>query len=116
MLNGINSVPQPSVFLRASLLGRVGPLNERLDYVMDYELWLRVCQVSRLEWIDETWAQFRRHRDSKTVSLETRFYPEMRSVARSYGGPFFSEAWRNRTLNRTYPRVLYRALRQRRRH
>jgi glycosyltransferase involved in cell wall biosynthesis len=113
MLNGINPIPQPAVFIRASLLSRIGLLDERLDYVMDYELWLRAAQVSRLLWVDSLWAEFRRHPSSKTESESHRFWPEKRSVARRYGGPFFSQEWRWRTLNRTYPSRLVEDLRYR---
>ena len=104
MLNGINTVPQPAVFMRASLLERIGLLDERLDYVMDYELWLRASRSSRLVWVDATWAQFRKHPSSKTVSLADAFWPEKRAVARAYGGPYLSLEWRARMLN--WPRKL----------
>src|SRR5262249_17521185 len=87
MLNGINAVPQRSVFLRATLLVEIGLLDESLDYVMDYELWLRAARVTRLVWVDATWAQFRKHPQSKTVARADRFWSEKRSVARAYGGP-----------------------------
>lgn len=113
LLNGVNAIAQPSVFMRATLLERIGLLDEGLHYVMDYELWLRASRVTRLVWVDETWAQFRWHADSKTVGRFEWFWPEARSVARAYGGPFFSEAWRQRTLNRTFPKVALRSLRRR---
>jgi hypothetical protein len=80
---------------------------------MDYELWLRTSRVSRLVWVDETWAQFRQHGESKTVGQFASFWPEARSVSRAYGGPFFSEAWRRRTLSRTFPKVVLDSLRAR---
>jgi glycosyltransferase involved in cell wall biosynthesis len=113
LLNGVNSIPQPAVFMRAALLERIGLLDERLHYVMDYELWLRASRATRLVWVDETWAQFRQHGESKTVGQFAAFWPEARSVARAYGGPFFSEAWRRRTLNRTFPKVALDSLRTR---
>ena len=110
MLNGINPIPQPAVFIRAEILQRVGLLDESLHYVMDYELWLRAARATRLLWIDATLADFRKHQESKTVSQTHAFWPEKRAVARAYGGPFFSEDWRLRALNRTYPRLLVASL------
>lgn len=106
LLNGFNPIPQPAVFIRASLLDRIGLLDERLHYVMDFDLWLRAAQVSRLVWVDAAWAQFRKHPGSKTVSRPGAFRREKRRVARAHGGPFFSEEWRSRTLNRDYPKTL----------
>jgi glycosyltransferase involved in cell wall biosynthesis len=113
LLNGANAIPQPTVFIRAALLKEVGLLNESLHYVMDYELWLRASRLTRLLWVDETWAEFRRHSSSKTVSRAYAFWPEKRAVARAYGGPFFSDEWRLRTLNRTYPKTVLASLRRR---
>jgi glycosyltransferase involved in cell wall biosynthesis len=113
-LNGINRIPQPAVFMRASLLTEIGLLDERLDYVMDYELWLRAARVTRLVWIDETWAQFRLHSESKTVGQWHAFWPEARGVARAAAGPYFSTAWRNRTLNLAFLKMSLRRLGRRR--
>jgi glycosyltransferase involved in cell wall biosynthesis len=109
-LNGINGIPQPAAFIRAWVFDRVGFLDERLDYVMDYELWLRAARVTRLVWVDETWAQFRSHLGSKSVGRWEAFWPEARAVARSYGGPFFSEAWRLHTLNTAFVKMSLRRL------
>lgn len=110
LLNGINAIPQPAVFMRAEVLEQIGLLNEQLHYVMDYELWLRASRVTRILWVDETWADFRKHLSSKTVAQVSSFWPEARTVARAYGGPFFSQAWRERTLNRRYPKLLVKSL------
>jgi GT2 family glycosyltransferase len=109
-LNGINGIPQPAAFIRASLLEQIGLLDERLHYVMDYELWLRAARVTRLVWVDEVWAQFREHEGSKTVGQWSAFWPEARSVARRYGGPFFSQAWRTRTLNTAFLKMKIRSI------
>jgi glycosyltransferase involved in cell wall biosynthesis len=110
MLNGINPIPQPAVFIRAEILQRVGLTDESLHYVMDFELWLRAARATRLLWIDATLADFRKHPESKTVSQTHAFWPEKRAVARAYGGPFFSQDWRQHALNRSYPRLLIASL------
>jgi glycosyltransferase involved in cell wall biosynthesis len=109
-LNGINGIPQPAAFIRASLLGEIGLLNEDLHYVMDYELWLRAARVTQLVWVDEAWAQFRSHPASKSVDQWGAFWPEARAVARSFGGPFFSEAWRLHTFNSAFVKMSLRRL------
>lgn len=98
-LEGINLVAQPTVFVRRRLFDRIGYLDETLHYVMDYELWLRASRVTDLRWIDATLAQFRVHDASKTTSQWLSFWPESRRVARAYGGPYFSRAFRLRYLN-----------------
>jgi glycosyltransferase involved in cell wall biosynthesis len=99
-LNGVNrSIAQPTVFFRRSLLDRIGYLDESLDYVMDYDLWLRAAQETRFVRVDRVLAQFRHHGESKTVTEWPRFFREARQVARRHGGPFFSTALRRRYLS-----------------
>jgi glycosyltransferase involved in cell wall biosynthesis len=99
-LNGVNrSIAQPTVFFRKSLLDRIGYLDESLDYVMDYDLWLRAARATRFVHVGRVLAQFRHHGESKTVSEWPRFFREARRVARRNGGPFFSTALRRRFLS-----------------
>jgi glycosyltransferase involved in cell wall biosynthesis len=46
-LDGDCPISQPSVFLRRSLLDRIGLLDESFAYAMDYDLWLRASKVAR---------------------------------------------------------------------
>lgn len=99
-LNGVNrSIAQPTVFFRRSLLDRIGYVDESLDYVMDYDLWLRAARETRFVHVDRVLAQFRHHGESKTVTEWPRFFREARHVARRHGGPFFSTALRRRFLS-----------------
>jgi glycosyltransferase involved in cell wall biosynthesis len=99
-LNGVNrSIAQPTVFFRRSLLDRVGYLDESLNYVMDYDFWLRASRETRFVHVDRVLAQFRHHGESKTVAEWSRFFREARRVARRHGGPFFSTALRRRYLS-----------------
>jgi len=99
-LNGVNrSIAQPTVFFCRSLLDRIGYLDESLDYVMDYDLWLRAARETRFVHVGRVLAQFRHHGESKTVSEWPRFFREARRVARRNGGPFFSTALRKRFLS-----------------
>ncbi len=43
-----NFIPQPTVFIRRSVLDQVGFLDERLRYCLDYDLWLR-CAVAGVQ-------------------------------------------------------------------
>ena len=104
-LNGINrSIAQPTVFFRRSLLSSVGYLDETLDYVMDYDLWLRAARVTQFVRVDRVQAQFRHHPESKSIGRWNYFYSERRRVARRNGGPFFSTTMRRRYLSLQWAR------------
>lgn len=45
---------QPSMYFRKRLLDRVGPINEKLHFSIDLELWLRCALETRFHYIDAT--------------------------------------------------------------
>jgi glycosyltransferase involved in cell wall biosynthesis len=86
-----NFVPQQTAFFRREALDAVGLLDERYDFAMDYDLFIRVGKQFRVRHVDEYWAAFRLHPASKTVALTHRFYREEREISRRHGAPWLSE-------------------------
>jgi glycosyltransferase involved in cell wall biosynthesis len=83
-------IHQPATFLRRSALA-VGPLDTRLRYAMDYELWLRMAQAGkRFAHLPLTLATFRITEASKSGANLGDFWPEVRATSRRYGGRSFS--------------------------
>lgn len=92
-LNVRNVVPQPSTFIRRSVLEEVGFLDTELHYAMDYDLWLRIARAGyELVHVPAYWAAFRSHSTSKTESRGDRFWAEERAVMRRHGGRWLSPA------------------------
>ena len=79
--------PQPAIFFRRQVLAEVGPLDEALDYVMDYELWLRIARKHSFSYVDAVMANYRMHPESKTVSANSDFSRERYQVSERYGQP-----------------------------
>ena len=75
-----NIVAQPTVFIRRYVLEAVGYLNTKLNYVMDYELWLRIGRCFTIQHVGDTFANFRECEGTKTVSRPERFWPEVIQV------------------------------------
>jgi len=71
-----NFIPQPSVFMRRTILEKTGFLNERLHYVMDYDLWLRMGLIAPMEYLPTPMAALRLHPTSKTVKAMSSFANE----------------------------------------
>jgi len=80
-------VPQQSVFWRRSVLAEVGLFDVRYQYVMDYEMWLRLAKRHRFVVVDQTLAGFRLQPQSKTVSDTWGMYLEEREASRDYWPP-----------------------------
>jgi len=61
-------IPQPAAFFRREAIERIGLLDERLNYCLDWDYWMRMAlaglKVSR---VPQTLARCRLHPDAKTV-------------------------------------------------
>ncbi len=75
--------PQPSIFFKRSLLQTVGPVDERLTYAMDLDLWLRMASRSKFSYLDKNLSFYLIHASSKSGSENgmKKFRPEWRKVA-----------------------------------
>lgn len=76
-------VNQQSTFYRMEAVQAVHRVEERLRYVMDYELWLQVLFTQGSEGVRVVpWdlAVFRHHPESKTSTQQPRFLDEIASV------------------------------------
>jgi glycosyltransferase involved in cell wall biosynthesis len=65
--------PQPAAFFRRSYLTQVGLLDESLHYGMDYDLFQRLSLVCDFLPVNNVFAKYRLHSQSKSVSESNRF-------------------------------------------
>lgn len=103
-------VSQPAAFWRRRIADRVGPFDESLKLVMDYDYWLRVDRAGGvLEHIPDVLAHTRIHRDAKssgggTAAAHARaFYHEVFAVSFRHAGYVSSDyvhLWLYTLLNR----------------
>jgi len=75
-----NYIPQPAVFFRRRVLDEVGFLDEALDYVMDFEFWLRIGRFFTVMHIPDRLAALRLHTQAKSISRLDRFGNELVEV------------------------------------
>lgn len=88
---GYVHIPQQTMFFRADLWKRVGPLDPSFYFAMDYDLWTRIASQAELKYIaGQTWANFRIHTLGKTIAADDRCWPEMIRVHYRDGGSLFS--------------------------
>ena len=87
---GYVHIPQQTAFWRAELWREVGPLDPSYAYAMDYDLWVRLARISKIQYHARVWANFRLHQDSKTIAGDEGFWPEMVRIYRRDGGGWFS--------------------------
>lgn len=84
---GYVHIPQQAAFWRAEAWRAVGPLDPTFYFAMDYDLWVRLSALGPLVFVSgQVWANFRLHRDAKTIAADDRCWPEMLRVHRRLGG------------------------------
>jgi glycosyltransferase involved in cell wall biosynthesis len=91
-----NCVPQPATFWTPAVWQRCGPLDEGEQTVLDYDLFCRFSRAFRFHFIDQVFAGYRLHEDSKSCSTnEDEIQRQMLRVSRRYwGGPARLLFWR----------------------
>ncbi len=87
---GYVHIPQQASFWRAELWRQVGPLDPTFYFAMDYDLWVRLARVTRLQYYPRLWANFRLHGGGKTTVSDDRCWPEMLRVHYRDGGNWLS--------------------------
>ncbi|MEW5939155.1 MAG: glycosyltransferase family 2 protein, partial [Chloroflexota bacterium] len=88
---GYVHIPQQTMFFRADLWKRLGPLDPSFYFAMDYDLWTRIAAHAELKYLPgQTWANFRIHTSGKTIAADDRCWPEMLRVHYRDGGRFVS--------------------------
>lgn len=87
---GYVHIPQQTMFFRAGLWKQVGPLDPSFYFAMDYDLWTRIAVRTQIQYVPQTWANFRIHTSGKTIVADDRCWPEMIRVHYRDGGSFFS--------------------------
>lgn len=71
---------QPAVFFRRRLVEKAGLLDERLQYCMDYEYWLRLGPVATFVRIGEVLAGSRMYQANKTQSARVAVHREINDM------------------------------------
>ena len=75
---------QPAAFVRRDSLASVGYLDERLNWCMDWDLWIRIGQRYRVGFLRHTLARVRLHPESKTSRGGLPKIREMHEVIRRH--------------------------------
>lgn len=67
---------QPAVFIRKSILERVGFLDRSYHFMLDHKLWLQIAQVAPIQHVSSIWAAARSHPGAKNVAMARGFSQE----------------------------------------
>jgi len=82
--NTENFIPQPAAFIRRNVLESVGDLNEGLEFIMDFEYWLRIGKNHRIDYFPLKLASLRLHPDAKSIAGLSKIAGELVDVYETY--------------------------------
>jgi glycosyltransferase involved in cell wall biosynthesis len=71
---------QPSVFFRRRIVEKAGLLDEKLQYCMDYEYWLRLGTYTSFVRLDKSLAGSRMYTDNKTLGERVAVHKEINDM------------------------------------
>lgn len=81
-----NFIVQPAAFFRRTAVETVGGLDDSLNYVMDYDLWIRLTKRYRAAYIDQVLALVRDYPETKTSTGGSQRMREMAQMINRHGG------------------------------
>jgi glycosyltransferase involved in cell wall biosynthesis len=98
-------VCQPAAFWRDRTATAVGPFDENLDIVMDYDYWLRIARSGGvISHLPDVLANSRVYLETKTLSRREDVYAEIFAVCERHGGyvapGYFYGLWEYRLRQR----------------
>lgn len=80
-------VCQPAAFWRRRIADEIGPFDEKLDYAMDYDYWLRIAKAGgNICYLPKKLACSRIYPETKTRSARTQIYNEIFCVCKNHFG------------------------------
>lgn len=103
-LHKYNIIPHPATFISRKLFLKSGGFSTQLKYCMDYDLWLRLSQLSPAQSIPHTFAKFREHSDSLSTRDALNVCDEAYLVRKQHSSNIFEHfrnyrTWRKRRKN-----------------
>lgn len=63
-----------TVMINKELFNSVGGFDEQLPALQDYDLWIRICQVSKVSYVDECLLKYYNFRGDKQISASVEKY------------------------------------------
>jgi len=95
---------QPALFFHNEVLSE-HRLDESLEYVMDYEFWLRLSEAYDFHHVDRILAADRNHAERKMLTNRKSLIPEREKIQRRHGQSFGWKYWMGRLGDKLYSAI-----------
>ena len=87
-------IVQPSTFWTRKLFQKVGDLNDKYDYVLDWEWFIRASKIVEFEYIPKIYSVYRIHPSHKTGNGGAKRRKEITEVVEKYSSDYWSNVFR----------------------
>jgi glycosyltransferase involved in cell wall biosynthesis len=79
-------IQTPSIIIRSSLFNEIGRFREDLKSCEDWDMWVRLSEVTEMWYVDEVLAYYRVHSDSTTGNVDYlgNFFYDLRKLQLEY--------------------------------
>lgn len=86
---------QPSVFIRSHVVRETGPIDESLNWCMDWDYWLRIAEKHTITYFPHWIAHWRQHNGIKSFNFCKETLVERERVMRKYSslGEYVFNKW-----------------------
>jgi len=80
-------ISQPTTFWKRDVIETIGLFDEKLNYAMDYDYWIRIAKhYGTLDYISDYLANSRMYQETKTMSKRFEAHEEILNVIRKHYG------------------------------
>lgn len=99
-----NYLYQPSIFLKSWILKEFGFLDEKLNYAMDYEYWIRISKSAKFFYANLFFSNYRLHTNSKSMFAINGMAKECKlvKIKNGYGNKAYFDYYQFLFLGRFY--------------
>lgn len=84
-----NYLMQPSVFLTKNAYQKYGPFTGTKDFIMEYDLWLKIGNKEMPKIINKEISKFRIEKDTKTKTMSRKILKEDQKIVKKYTSNIF---------------------------
>jgi glycosyltransferase involved in cell wall biosynthesis len=85
-----NVVPSPTPMVRRELFDQVGSFDETLSACEDWDMWIRIAQVSEFAYVDRVLAKYRVHAANMSLDHERMMTNGLRVLEKAFSSPDLS--------------------------
>ena len=91
LVSEAKGITQQSIFFKRSVFDEIGYIDEKLNFAMDRDFFIRVAKIGPIIYMPQILAEFRWQDNNKSSLGSYYFSKELIKIRRKYGASYFSK-------------------------